>query len=281
MGSRSPAMIHSRAPGRRLYRMMDFPKAGGVLAPLARGPCRRARTPRSSWCEPGTRQASCSPAPPDAEVQTGFEWPEAWLTSSVDSVIQPQRWNKPLPVEIKTKDHDTIRRMQAGMRGPDSTHITQAKVQVALVRHFQGDLWPGLDPVTHGFVYYMSRDDPSITAEYRVDYDEKFFEFGIERLKQWRAMFLEDVLPEIEPGKRTSKFGHPNGWRWSYPPCAWCDFKTTCQLDFREGVEELSNSIGIGRAKLVREDYDPEAARGRVFARWNAKILSQDDSRAA
>ena len=261
--------------------MMDFPKQEAFSrrsrVVMQAGKDAEVELVRT-WHEAGILLS----APPDAEVQTGFEWPEAWLTSSVDSVIQPQRWNKPLPVEIKTKDHDTIKRMQAGMRGPDATHITQAKVQVALVRHFQGDLWPGLDPVTHGFVYYMSRDDPSNTAEYRVDYDEKFFEIGVERLKQWRAMFLEDVLPEIEPGKRTSKFGHPNGWRWSYPPCAWCDFKTTCQLDFREGVEELSNSIGIGRAKLVREDYDYEAARARVFDRWNDMIsTSQDDSLAA
>jgi hypothetical protein len=94
-------------------------------------------------------------------------------------------------------------------------------------------------------------------------------------------MFLAGELPELKPGKRTSKFGHPHGWRWSYEPCSYCDFKTTCQLYFREGVTELSNSIGIERAKLVREDYDYEAARRRVHDRWSAKIIASDDPLAA
>ena len=280
-GSQFPGDNSMACPRQALYRMMDFPKQSAfsrrsrVL--MQAGKDAEVELVRT-WYEAGILLS----APPDAEVQTGFEIPEVWLTSSVDSVIQPPRWNKPLPVEIKTKDHATIEKMQAGLRGPDTTHVTQAKVQVALVRHFQEEIWPGLDPVTHGFIYYMSRDDPSNTAEYRVDYDKRFFDLGIERLKEWREMFLAGELPEIEPGKRTSKFGHPHGWRWSYEPCSYCDFKTTCQLDFREGVQELSNSIGIERAKLVREDYDYEAARRRVHDRWSAKISSSsDDSLAA
>lgn len=273
-GSQFPGYDPLACPRQALYRMMDLPKQEAfsrrsrVL--MQAGKDAEVELVRT-WHEAGILLS----APPDAEVQTGFELPEIWLTSSVDSVIQPPRWNKPLPVEIKTKDHETIEQMRNGLRGPDEAHVSQAKVQVAMVRHFQDDLWPGLDPVTHGFIYYMSRDNPSDTAEYRVDYDQKFFDLGVERLKQWREMFLAGELPEIKPGKRSSKFGHPNGWRWSYVPCSWCDFKTTCQLDFREGVTKLSNSIGIERAKLVREDYDYEAARARVLARWTDKKLKE------
>lgn len=276
-GSQFPGDDPLACPRQALYRMMDLPKAEPFT--------RRSRTVMSAgkyaeielvgtWHKAGILLS----APPESEIQTGFEWPEAWLTSSVDSVILPPRWNKPLPVEIKTKDHETIEKMQIALRGPDDGHVSQIKVQIALVRHFQEELWPGLDPVTHGYIYYMSRDNPSNTAEFRVDYDQKFFEMGIERLKQWRGYFLEGVLPELKPGKRSSKFGHPHGWRWSYVPCAWCDWKKTCQLDFREGVESLADSVGIERAKLVHEDYDYEAARQRVFQRWDKILPNQDDS---
>jgi hypothetical protein len=271
-GSQFPGDDPLACPRQALYRMMDLPKAERFS--------RRSRVVMQAgkdaeielvrtWHEAGILLS----APPDAEVQTGFEWPEAWLTSSVDSVILPPRWNKPLPVEIKTKDREAIEQMQVALRGPDPNHITQNKVQIALVRYFQGDLWPALDPTTHGYIYYMARDDPSVTAEFRVDYDQKFFDIGVERLKQWRAYFLEGVLPEIKPGKRSSKFGHPHGWRWSYPPCQFCDWKKTCQLDFHEGVEFLADSVGIERARLVRENYDYEAARRRVGERWD-KIVS-------
>lgn len=283
-GSQFPGDNPMACPRQALYRMMDFPNQSAFSrrsrVVMQAGKDAEVELVRT-WYEAGILLS----APPDEDVQTGFEWPEAWLTSSVDSVILPPDWNKPLPVEIKTKEGKDIERMQFGLRGPDPAHVSQIKTQIALVRHYQDDLWPGLDPVTHGFIFYMSRDNPANTAEYRVDFDERFFEVGIERLKEWRGYFLEGVLPEIKPGKRSSKFGHPNGWRWSYEPCSFCDYKTTCQLDFREGVTELSNSIGIERAKHVRDDYDYEAARSRVSARWNGdgsdKISASDDSLAA
>lgn len=244
-----------------LYGMMDFPNA----EPFSR----QSRTVMEAgkgievelvrtWHEAGILLS----APPDAKVQTGFELPEAWLTGSVDAIIKPYNWNKPVPVEIKTKYQKDIDEMLLG-RGPDDAHVSQLKVQLALVRMFQGQLWPGLDPLTHGFIYYVSRDRPSSTAEFRVDYDATFFALGVERLKQWRAFFQEDFLPVTNPSKK-----HPMGWKWSYPPCQWCAFKKTCKTDFQEGVVALSESRGVERAKLVRPDYDPVEARKRVSERW-------------
>ena len=259
-------------PRQALYRMMDFPAA----EPFSR----RSRTVMSigkamevelvrSFEEAGILLS----ASPDAEIQTGFELPDAWLTGSVDAIIKPRTWNKPLPIEIKSKDRDSIDEMLTGARGPDDNHVFQLKVQLAFVRMHQADLWPGLDPVTHGFIYYMSRGDNRgereiATAEFRVDLDERFFEIGVDRLKQWRAWFEEGFLPELNPGRRDSKFGHPNGWRWSKLPCAWCPFKKTCQLDFQAGETDLENSVGVNRARLVRPDYDPAAARARVLQHW-------------
>lgn len=252
-------------PRQSLYRMMDFPRTEPTsrwlrqLADAGKGiEIELVRT----WHEAGILIS----AGPDEEVQTGFEVPEAWLTGSVDAVILPPRWNKPLPIEIKTKFQRVIDEMKVGKKGPDEAHIRQIKVQLALVRMKQeeGELWSHLDPVTHGYIYYLSRDNPSDTAEFRVDYDPRFFEMGLQRLKDWKRFFENDLLPEYEPSKK-----HPMGWRWSYPPCQFCSYKKSCQLDFKEGVTNLSDSVGINRAKLVRPEYDAEAAIERVKERWD------------
>jgi len=215
-------------------------------------------------------------AGPDEEVQTGFEYPGAWLTGSVDCVIQPEGWTKPLPIEIKSKYQAAIDEMLVGKRGPDDAHVIQLKVQLALIAIEQksGGLWSDMDPVTHGFIFYLSRDKPSSTAEFRVDLDMSFFDVGAERLMTYAGYFHEEVLFENPKGKRSSKFGHPMGgagFKWSQQPCAWCPFKKTCQLDFRQSITDLSESVGINRSKLVRKHYDYKKARQRVFDRWADK----------
>lgn len=267
--SQFPGDDPKACPRQALYQMMDFPR--GVFSRRSRSVMSAGKAAEVELVRTYHEAGILLSAPPDDEVQTGFKVDEAWLTGSVDCIIKPPNWNKPLPIEIKTKYDEQIDKMRVGAVGPDESHVKQLKVQLALVRLEQEKLWPGLDPVTHGFIYYMSRDMPSKTAEFRVDLDEDFFKVGVNRLKQWRGYFEEDVLPEENPGKRDSKFGHPMGWKWSYLPCAWCPFKKTCQLDFREGTTTLSESVGIERAKLVREDYDPESAKLRVKAMWSPK----------
>jgi CRISPR/Cas system-associated exonuclease Cas4 (RecB family) len=201
-------------------------------------------------------------APPDDEYQTQFEFPEVWLTGSVDSIIEID--GRPVPVEIKTKSAEHVEEMCVGKRGPDPNHVSQLKVQIALAAH--DNKWPEKKPITHGFLYYASRNDPTKTAEFRVDLDEHFFDAGIEKLRQWRAWFEEGVLPSINPTKR-----HPMGWRWSYQPCSWCPFKKSCQSDHKEGIDSLEESTAVYRAGRIREDYDFETARLKVLARWKDK----------
>lgn len=249
-------------PRQALYRMMDFPPTQPINRRLralgAAGKAIEVELVRT-WHEAGILIS----AAPDSPIQTGFQLPEAWLTGSVDAVLLPPRWNKPLPVEVKSKFQSVIDKMRVGAQGPDEEHVRQLKVQLALVRRNQEKLWPGLDPVTHGYIYYVSRDNPVDTAEFRVDLDEKFFETGLEVLKDWKSFFEEDRLPEINASKK-----HPMGWRWSYKPCLYCPFKKTCQLDFQAKRTTLSDSVGIDRAKLARPGYNPEVARKRVFDRW-------------
>ena len=188
---------------------------------------------------------------------------------------------KPLPVEIKERKAEVIAAMKLG-QGPFNDHISQIKVEIAFVRLYQkARMWLSeLDLCDHGIIYYVSRDNPLETTEFRLDHDENFFVAGTEKLKRWRAHFTEDHLPELDPGKRSSNFGHPNGWKWSYAPCQWCPFKKTCQLDFREGCTTLSESIGVERAKDVRPDYDAELSRLRVLARWQGKKAEKEPEAA-
>lgn len=214
-------------------------------------------------------------APPTAKEQTNFTIPEAMLTGTVDSAVVMR--DRPTPVEIKTKHESVISQMRMGMVGPDDKHIRQVKTQMGLVRAAQesGDMWTQYELCDRSYVYYMPRDtkydprDPIPTAEFLVEYDERFFKAGLERLKQWRALFDEEVLLELDPGKRTSKFGHPHGWKWSYPPCQFCSYKKACQKDFREGVTDLAETAAIDIAVKARPDYDYSAARKRVMDRWS------------
>jgi CRISPR/Cas system-associated exonuclease Cas4 (RecB family) len=270
--SQFPGDDPKACPRQSLYRMMDLPQTEPTSRWL-RSLAEAGKALEIMLVQVYEDAKVLISAPPSEEIQTGFKVEDAWLTGSVDCVIQPPGTNKPLPIEIKTKYQRVIDEMKLGLKGPDDNHVSQLKTQLGLVRYAQekGELWADMEPVTQGYIYYMSRDNPSDTAEFRVDYDRKFFEAGIAKLKQWKQMFLEDVLPELNPGKRSSKFGHPNGWRWSQTPCQFCSYKKTCQLDFREGVTSLSESAGVNRAKLVRENYDLDKARERVKARWSTE----------
>jgi hypothetical protein len=269
-GSQFPGTEMS-CPRAMNYRMMDFP----ATEPTPRHLRQTAASGKAfeadlvhAWSMAGMLLSSDDP-----ENQTGFELPGAWLTSSVDAVILPPGWNKPLPVEIKQRKAEVLRDMRLGKRGPFPEHVNQIKVQIAFIRLYQeAGLWlSDLDPVTHGFIYYGSRADPTVTAEFRVDYDEAYMNAGVLRLMNYKADFIDDKLTELNPGKRSTIFGHPHGWRWSKEPCQFCSFKKVCQLDFREGRSQLSDSIGVDISKKIRKDYDPEAAKQRVLARWANK----------
>lgn len=263
-----------------LYRMMDFPP-GEPTSRRLRQTAEAGKAVEASLVH-AWHQAKMLLSSPDPNNQTGFVLENAWLTGSVDAVIAMSGKNKPwrpVPIEVKNRSASTIAAMKMG-QGPFPEHISQVKVEIAFTRLYQelGQWLPfdEFDPCTHGYIYYVSRDNPLETAEFRVDYDPEFFNVGVEKLKRWRAYFEEDLLPEDNPGKRSTIFGHPNGWRWSKDPCQWCSFKKTCQLDFRESVTQLSDSNGVNRARRVRPDYDPQAARQRVRDRWAKKKEEQN-----
>jgi hypothetical protein len=256
-------------PRKALYRMMDFSTGRSinrkVMAAGAVG-----KGVELDIVEVCKRAGILISADSLNEIQTGFVDAEHWLTCSVDLVIEPYGWTKPLPVEIKSAYHVDIEKMRLGILGPRDGHVAQLKTQIAMARVAQkkGSLWEDKELITHGYVYYFSRDHPEITAEFRIDHDEAFFQAGLKQLAQWRAWFEEGVLPETKPGKRTSTRGHPMGWQWSKLPCKWCDFAPQCKADFREGTGLLEDSVAVKQTQKIRPGYDPEAKRERVFAEW-------------
>lgn len=282
-GSQFPGDDPMACPRQALYRMIDLPNATpfnrNARTVMAAGKAIEVELVQT-WHDAGILLSE----PPTAPVQTGFEMEDSWLTASTDAIIHLPNTNWPTPVEIKSKYHEVIEKMRVGAQGPDPGHISQTKVEIAFVRAAQeaGEAWTGMDLCDHGFIYYLSRDKPSCTAEFRVDYDPHFFEAGLQRLKEWKQMFMEDVLPELKPPQKITTRSHPNGWRWSYQPCQWCPFKRTCQLDHQQRITTLSESTGLARAKLVQEDYDFDAAKQRVLDRWakpDGRILIRSQDR--
>lgn len=269
-------------PRKALYGLMDFAKEAGDRKARNLPFDRASRTIMSAgkaielelvqtYADAGIL-LSAAPGQP----QTQFVWREAWLTGTVDCVIRWLKTTMAVPIEIKTKYQAAIERMKLGAQGPDFQHVRQIKAELGFIYFAMqaGSVWADCDPPTHGFLFYLSRDRPSDTAEFRVDLDLRFFEIGIQRLKEWKEFFLDDVLPEMPKGRRSNNFGHPMGaadFKWSQQPCHFCDFKRTCQLDFRQNVHKLTESVGIERTRVYREDYDPAEARNRVLATWGER----------
>jgi hypothetical protein len=272
-GSQFPGDRARACPREAMYRMMDF--AREPFSRKGRTVMDIGKAMEVTLVEIFHEAGMLLSAPPDAEVQTRYEDPEHWMTATTDAIILPPRWNQPLPIEVKSKDLETIQKMLVGAVGPDDAHVRQCKVEIAITRIMQRELWPGLDLADHGVIYYMSRGDkkgdPKIyTAEFRVDYDETFWLEGLKRLKEWREMFLKGELPQTNENVE-KRYAHPFGWKWGEQPCVWCDFGKECRIDTKALTTDLLQSAGIERTKKVRPDYDPQVVIQRVKDRWQAE----------
>jgi len=136
-------------------------------------------------------------------------------------------------------------------------------------------------PVEHGFLYYVSRDDPANTREFYYEYDPVFMEAGREQLRVWRKFFEEGVLPATQV---TGK--NPMGWNWTTDdsPCKFCPYGSNrgnyiCRLDHEESVKRgellrIEESEAIEHAREIRPEYDLGLVRAAVFARWNGSEQS-------
>ena len=167
--------------------------------------------------------------------------------------------NRPYAVEIKTKYQRVIDEMIAGDKGPDPQHVNQIMTYISLAHFYGKEYWPDLDECIGGSLLYVSRDNPSITKEFKFKFDKDWWETGTKRLLDWKALFIEGTLPD-----------KPEGFMWSKGACKFCKFKKHgCKPDFQDNVTELSKSNAIDWAnEHYNFEYDYEDTRQKVLNRW-------------
>jgi hypothetical protein len=265
-------------------------------------------------------QAGMLVSAPTEEHQTQFEDPECWLTTTVDAIIARPRSTRPVVAEVKNVGAETMEAMRKLLRGPHEEYVRQVKCEIGLA-HEQGPwqvtrcvnsgrlaIYVGdrngdekyicpehgggkcleaqeLEPVEHGFLYYVSRDDPTDTREFYFEHDPEFMRKGREQLRMWQRYFVEGMLPQTD-----FKGKHPFGWNWTTDdsPCKWCPFgpqgSYVCKEDHLEAVKRgallpLVDSLAIEEAREVRPDYDLDLVRAAVFARWAPLSSTSDNGR--
>jgi hypothetical protein len=244
------------------------------------------------------------------QKQTVFEDPEHWLTSTVDAIVVPRMSTFPIVAEIKTKYAEHILEMKHLIRGPDPKHVLQVKTQLGLAHeagptvvqrcHNTGRMaieFPFLQdddtfemqmvcpqhlhdrclmevelhPPQHGYIYYVSRDNPSDTHEFFFEYDPNHMTEGRKKLAEYKKAFEDGVLPQTN--FEDKRYAHPFGWLWGDQPCKWCDYGDVCRKDMRASLEVggkivLEESAAVEEAVNVRGEYDLDLVREEVFQRW-------------
>jgi hypothetical protein len=267
--SQFPGDSQQACARKALYSMMDIPNAKPIDR-AGRTVMAMGKVIEDQYVWAFHHAGMLLSATPDAEIQTGFRLPHAWLTASTDAVIRPDpSWNKGHAVEIKSKDHDVIVAMKRGEKGADPEHVKQCKVYISLAHLFSPFYWPDLDPVDTGSILYVSRSRPERTHEFIYQMDEEMFDAGIAKLMQWKQFFIDGELPE-----------RPKDWPWSTGVCQFCDVKNItimvdgepvklgCKEDNKRGISRLSDSTLVDFAKWLNPKYDFKKTVSDVLEFW-------------
>lgn len=251
-----------------LYTLLDIP-ANEPIPPKLRGQAEMGKAAEAlivhRWAKAGMMLGVDVPEFYGQKMkQVGFEIPSLWFTGSVDAIldIRPM-WDHVLPVDIKSKDHDIITSMQAGSRSYDHRHFMQLQAYMYLCIYFHKEMgWDklGLQEAVGGVIYYVSRQDPTHTAEFYIEADGMLMADAAGVIAATKEAFLDDVLPPRD-----------KSWKWTEEPCKYCDFKKfACKPDDKAGITKLSETKGIDFAKTIRSKYDPQETREKVLERWQA-----------
>lgn len=198
--------------------------------------------------------------PVDHSQQLRLQDPRYWYSSAIDDVLDLRpEVNFVVPVDIKSKKEDVLNSIKRNQVA-DPKHKAQVigYIHVCRLRHEEMG-WDkmGLERSQGGFVYYVSRDNPSNAVAIWVPYVEEEVAGALALLEEWRDSFLKNQLPQ-----------RPKDWRWTENPCKFCDFKKRCKQDNKDGVTDLFESTTIKIAQRQDPDYDPEAIRQKVIERW-------------
>lgn len=259
---------HEKVCGRQaLYTLLDIPPAGPIT-PRLRAISEIGKAVEYQivyrWIKAGLTLGMEEPLKEgDKITQVGFADPSTWLTGASDAILdlRPQ-WPAVTPTDVKSKAHDVIESMKLGRQSYDIKHYMQLQGYIYLANVFHHEMgWEemGLEPAKGGILYYVSRQDPRFTHEYYIEANWTYIDAAVTRLKEWKQMFLDDVLPP-----------RPKEWRWTEEPCKWCPLKRdSCKPDFKAGVKKLSESKSVTFAKRIRPSYNLDEKKQEVSERWN------------
>lgn len=259
----SSPMLNERPCGRyALYRMMAIPSSQPPSQELVTtGDAGKDLERQIMW---RLHAAGLLLSPPPNEPQLLFTDSEVWLSGSCDCVMLPRYWQKPLPVEIKGKDHQVLAELISGQREPEPEHVSQLATYVAMAHLAQPELWPELEPIDEGYLVYVSRQRPRVRKSFRVALDLEAYEQARETLAEWKEHFLAGTMPGRDPS-----------WYWTDKPCKWCDLKRICKEDLKRGTTLMGESVAIDLARELRPGYDLVNIREAVLTRW--QVPDPDD----
>jgi hypothetical protein len=262
---------HDQVCGRAaLYNFMDIPPAGPI-SPRLRAFAEVGKAVEYQivyrWAKAGMLLGGPYDNLKDGDdiKQLGFADPETWLTGSADAVMNllPD-WPAVLPVDIKSKNHDVVQSMKVGKVPYELKHYMQVQGYIYLCNKFHEEMgWDklGLEPAKGAIIYYVSRQDPRFTREFYIDANWSFINSAVERMKQWRQMFVNDELPQRDPN-----------WKWTEEPCKWCNYKRdSCKPDVKNGTVKISESRAVPFAKRIRPSYNLDEKIKDVEERWTQK----------
>jgi CRISPR/Cas system-associated exonuclease Cas4 (RecB family) len=196
--------------------------------------------------------------------QVRFEDDSTWLTGSGDAVLDLRRFGRDsvTPVDVKSKNHDVVQEMQLGRRSYETKHYNQLQAYIYLCNLFHRDMgWEamGLAPAQGGYIYYASRQNPSLSHAFFVEIDTELIEQGVALLQEWRQSYLNDELP-----------ARPKDWKWTEEPCKWCPMKKyVCKPDNKEKITNLRDSNAISFAHSLREKYNYDEIKEETIKRWD------------
>lgn len=199
-----------------------------------------------------------------ADDQLRLQVPEYWVSCALDAVLDLRpEWPGVLPTDVKSKAEDKIKMLKTGALEMDPSHYAQVCSYIFVCRyHHEAMGWDklGLEPARAGFVYYVSRDNPSNGVAFFIEPDEGEIEEALATLKTWKESFIAGEIPE-----------RPKAWRWTEQPCKWCDHKKLCKADVTHKITNLLDSHVVKDGKRVDKEYDAEKVHSKVLKRWEEK----------
>lgn len=254
-----------------MYKLMNLPEtepASPKLAGTSHQGLAAEAFVTARWAAAGMSLVHAPPGnephmlPPDKQLRLKDE--TVWLSTAIDDVLDLRPdWGCVTPTDVKSKSEQVINEMRQGVTMWQPEHRAQVVCYTYLCRKYHVALgWDklGLLPSEGGFLYYVSRDNPSNGIEFWVEYDEGEVMEAVALLAVWRENYLAEKLPPRD-----------KAWRWTEKPCQWCDFKKVCKEDNRAGIEFLRDSKAIELALAADEQYNFDQVKKRVTDRWKEK----------